>query len=109
MQFDAGIVGREAPVDRGTLRIALDHPRRHLGFQEGPIRYTSVHALTTAKGTRTQLDLRHVQPTTVLRGVVNFQLAYQPSGLCGREALVQRAGVCVLRLSMMSTMRSASG
>ena len=57
----------------------------------------------------TQLDLGHVQPTAVLGRVVDLQLVRQPFGLLSDERLVQAAGVWVFRLSITSTIRSASG
>ncbi len=37
-------------------------------------------------------DLDHIQPTGMLRDIVELQAAQQPSGLVGRERLVERAG-----------------
>src|SRR5450759_4951026 len=39
-----------------------------------------------------QLDLRHVQPAAVLRGVVKLKAAQYPPRLFGSERLVQRGG-----------------
>ena len=54
LELDAGILGREAPVDTPAASVARRLPRRDLPLQGRPV------------GQHRKLDLGHVQPAAVL-------------------------------------------
>ena len=106
LEFDARVRRGETPADAGGGAIAVLLPGRHLGPEGLLIRHPPIQTLTTQG---TELDLGDVEPTAVFGRVVDLQRVQQPLGLQGRKRLGQGSGVCVLRLSMTSTLRSACG
>jgi single-stranded DNA-binding protein len=105
-ELDAGVLGREPPVDPTTGPVARRLPGRDLPLQGRPVGQAPIQALPSQHG---QLDLGHVQPAAMPGRVVQLQLVGEPLGLGRWERLVQRRGVWVLRLSWTSTIRTASG
>jgi transposase-like protein len=87
LELDAGILGREAPVDPTTGAVAGRLPRRDLPLQRRPVAQAPVQALPGQHG---QLDLGHVQPAAVPGGVVQLQPVGQPPGLGRWERRIQR-------------------
>jgi hypothetical protein len=71
LQLDAYIVGGEAPVDAPSGGVAPVLPGPPLLLEGRCVGDPSVEALPPEDA---QLDFRHVQPTPVLRGVVDLQL-----------------------------------
>ena len=105
VEFDAGGVGGEAPVDGADGGVALGDPGGDLLFEGVSVRQAAIETLAEDA----QFDLGHVQPYH----------AWGCSGAraCRRGAWLRRAGtprhkeagVWVLRLSWTRTIFSASG
>ena len=83
------ILGGEAPVHRGSVGVAPLLPCGDLGAQRLLIGDAPIEALALKDA---ELDLRDVQPTAVLGGVVEIQPTEDVLGLCGRERLVEGGG-----------------
>src|SRR5512135_1191119 len=86
-ELDSSIRSSESPLHLDAPLVPLFLPRRHLSFQLLPRLDPTRQALP---GQHRQLDLRHVQPAAMLRGVVDLQLLGDPPGPLRRERLVQR-------------------
>src|SRR4029453_18954333 len=78
LQLDAGVLGREAPVDATTGGVARCLPRGDLPLQRRLVGQAAVQA---PPGQHGQPGLGHVQPAAVLGGVVQLQPVGQPFGL----------------------------
>ena len=87
--FVAGLVGCEHPFDASAGGVALSYPCGD--FLSEVIRVIDP-AVETLAAQDTDLDFDHVEPTGVLRGVVEFQAAQNAPGIGGREGLVEGAG-----------------
>lgn len=74
-EFDAGVAGRELPVDGPARGVASRAPRRDRGFHRQLVGKPLSQALALP---HTQRDLSPAQPTSMLRGLVNLQLVRQP-------------------------------
>ena len=72
-QFDTSIFGGELPVDGNLLGATHRLPSRHFPYQGFPICYSPIQALALQDG---QLNLRHVEPGTVLRGYFSQEFNY---------------------------------
>src|SRR4051812_21133220 len=70
-EFDAGVGGGELPVHLGGPFVALLLPRRYLALQARLVLDSPLQALL---GQHAQLDLGHVQPRAVARGMANTSL-----------------------------------
>ena len=68
-QFYACIGVREVPIDLGLSVIPVILPQGDLGLHCFQIRYFPIQALD-AQGTK--FNLRHIEPTSMLRGVMDF-------------------------------------
>ena len=104
--FGASPFGREHPVDPSAGSIARPLPGGDLVFQPLAIIDAPTQALALENP---DLDLGHVQPAGVLGGEVELQPPQEAMRLRGSKGLVERAGVCVERLSGTTRIRSASG
>src|SRR5580658_1328288 len=69
-EFPVGILARELPVNSTTLLIAPLLPSQHFGAQARLVGDPASDALAIQNA---NLDLRHVEPTGMLWGVVKFQ------------------------------------
>ncbi len=87
MQLSSRIFGRKAPFDLGAGDIARFFQLLDFTLERLFISDASVQALAREDA---QLDLRHVQPTAMLRRVVELQFAQDASGFFRSESLVQR-------------------
>ena len=85
MEFLAGVLGSKPPVDGGLGGIAL--PLQGLDFpaESGLVGDTLTEAGASQNA---KLDLRHVQPTTVLGCVVKLQPFHDAPGLSSGESLI---------------------
>ena len=86
MQLASGVVDRELPMDGGTLLVAGGFPGSDLGHQGVAVPDAAAQALA---GQQRELQLGHIEPTAVDRGVVKLQLSQDASGLVGCERLVE--------------------
>src|SRR3972149_2309146 len=73
-QFLICILPSERPFDASLLRIAALLPGVDLGIERGTIRQAPVKALTIKDA---DFDFGHVEPTGMLRGVVEYDAAQQ--------------------------------
>src|SRR5690348_18292572 len=87
-QLAAGALGGEHPLHAGAGGVALLLPGLYLGEQPFALADTPVEALGAQDA---DLDLDHVEPTGVLRRVVELQALEHTVRLRRREGLVQRA------------------
>jgi len=87
MEFDPGVIGSEAPVDRHVLSVAPGLVGRDGTLQGIGV---GISALETGAAQHTELNLRHVQPTGVFGGVVKLQAFHDAPGFGGGKGLVQR-------------------
>src|SRR5215207_558488 len=87
MQLAPRVLGRKAPLDLGARGVALVFQLLDLAPERLLVRDAPVKALAAED---TQLDLSDVEPTAVLRRVVELQLPQYPPRLFRREGLVQR-------------------
>ena len=71
MKFQARIARPELPVDRRFGFIAPIFITLDLALERGFVRNSPIQTLTTQD---TQLNLRHVEPTPMLRRIVKLQL-----------------------------------
>ena len=86
LELDPGVLGREAPVHRGAVSVAVGHPCRDLGRQCRPVGDTPVQALAAE---HTELDLGDGEPTAVLGGGMDVEFVPDPLGFGRRERLVE--------------------
>ncbi len=63
LEFDASIVGGEAPVDAGGIGVALVAPSHDLFHQGLSVEYPAAGALAAEDA---EFAFGHVEPTTVL-------------------------------------------
>ena len=70
LKFSASILGRETPVYDGGSVVALTFECVDLPSQRHFIADTTLQTLVAED---TDLDLRHVQPTSMLRSVMKLQ------------------------------------
>lgn len=87
-----GIADRELPAGRPGTRVATVLP----GPGQPPrlVEVSDARGKAVAHGAA-DLDLGHVQPGAVLRGVVQLEALRKALGLLGRERLVRSHGVRV--------------
>src|SRR3954454_11114629 len=81
-------MGVEHPVDAGPRRIAGTYPGVDLGDELVAFADPPVQALAAQDA---DLDLDHVEPAGVLRGVVELQPSQEAVSLLRRKGFVQRA------------------
>lgn len=105
-KLDAGVVCGELPADLALVRVGRGLPSGKLDVQGVEVVDPADEALPGESG---ELDLGDVQPGAVPGRVVDLEPLGQGAGLGRLEGFVERAEVCVFRLSMTSTTRSASG
>src|SRR5947208_1312426 len=86
LEFDAGVGGAEAPVDRRLGTIACGLPSGDLMPQQIRTAEASIQTLLPQHG---QFDLGHVEPTAVFGRVMKLQFPRDPPRLGGRERLVE--------------------
>src|ERR1700722_20152293 len=86
LQLDPGILSCESPPHFGLRLIAMALPSRDFVPQRRHLVDPAVKALT---GENTQLSLRHVQPTAMLRRIVDLQPLPQSPRFCGGKGFVQ--------------------
>ena len=79
-------MGCEPPVYGGSGGVALGLISADVPLQGFFVGVTSLEA---GSGQHAELDLRHVQPATVLGGVVELQALGDPPGFGGREGLIE--------------------
>ncbi len=85
-QFDAGVVGRELPVDTIRVGVSVPLPGRRL--------CQTVSILNSAGETlpsqRTEFAFGDVLPTAMLGSVVDLQTLRDPPGFLRRKGFVER-------------------
>jgi hypothetical protein len=87
------ILSSEGPLDGSALVVSVTLPSGHFAAQSGAVRQPSIQALASED---TDLDLGHVQPTGVLRGVVEMNPAQQRGRRTYTQHVVEAlAKVCV--------------
>ena len=69
-EFSASVLGGEPPVYDGVSTVALAFQRRDLSFQCCFIADPTAQTLPAEDA---ELDLSHVQPASMIRGVVKLQ------------------------------------
>lgn len=82
MEFGSGIVGAEPPVDRDARGVALGFVGGDGAFQGVGV---GVSAFETGSAEHAEFDLRHVEPTGVLGGVVRRQPDLPNCRQCSRS------------------------
>ena len=78
LAFDSGVRCGELPVDLPPLSMATGVPSGHFRSQRFQVRKALVEALPAQ---RSEFDLRHVEPTPLLRGVMDFEFVDEATGL----------------------------
>src|ERR1035437_5481092 len=92
-QLCASAVNGEVPVDLGLAIVPVCLPGGHVSLKHLHIRNSLVQALPIQCA---EFDLCHVEPTAVLRCVMDVKAFSQPSSLVGLKRLVERGQtVCV--------------
>lgn len=86
LEFNACILRSEAPINGRAAGIAVFHPGGDFLLQSFAVSNATVETLTTKD---TKLDFSHVQPTAVLGGVMQLQLARDPMRFFRRECFIQ--------------------
>jgi hypothetical protein len=92
LELDAGILGREPPVDTPAASVARRLPRRDLPLQGRPVGQPPVQALL---GQHRKLDLGHVQPAAVLGVECSSSRSANRLASAGSNAWYSDAGVWV--------------
>jgi len=82
-QFDAGVIGRELPVDVGGTKVAVGFPSGNLVRQALPVVDPARQALPSE---HTQFAFGDVQPASVFRRVMNLQAFRQSPASLGANA-----------------------
>jgi len=85
MEIPPGVMGSKPPVDGSLGGIALPLQGLDLPAEGGLVRDTLPEARARQYA---KLDLRHVQPTTVLGCVVKLEAFHDAPGLSGGESLI---------------------
>jgi hypothetical protein len=70
LEFDAGILGRELPINAFLGRIALLFPLCRFLYERLQIWDPPIQAL---QGQCTEFDLSNIEPTAMLGGMMDFQ------------------------------------
>ena len=86
MQLHAGIFGGELPVGLGVVFVPACLPSLHFPDEAVLVRDASIQALGRQDA---EFGLRHVQPASVLRRVVNLETFRQATGLRRGEGGVE--------------------
>ena len=89
LQFDAGVIGREAPLHGDSQLIALFRPGRDLSPQRLGVGDPQGQGLAFEG---IDLDLRDIEPASMPGGVYPLQAAGDAPGRGGRKTLVQDGG-----------------
>src|SRR5438309_10496258 len=93
MKFYTSIVGGKAPGDGTVLSIALGLQRRDALAQ---LLQTCHSTRQTTARKDTDLDLGHIEPTTVFGRVMKLHALQNPASLCRLEGFIQgRSGMGV--------------
>ena len=87
VELDASGIYGEAPSNESGCFIASFHKRGQFSFQRVDVGYAPFGTAVMHGG---ELDLRHIQPTAVLRREVPFDPIEQPTGLVRGERFVKR-------------------
>ncbi|MDO8688798.1 MAG: hypothetical protein Q7R39_02085, partial [Dehalococcoidia bacterium] len=86
-QFYARIGGEEVPMNLGLSIVPVAFPSSDVAWQRLQVGNSPVQALPVEGA---KLDLRHIEPTTVLGRVVDFETLCQSPGLFRGKRLVER-------------------
>ena len=87
MEFGSGVLDAEVPVDSDLCSVSFLFQDVNL-LAEGLLIGDAL--FEAAAGEDTEFDLRHIEPATVLGGVVELQPPRYAPGLRRRKGLVQR-------------------
>jgi hypothetical protein len=82
MELSICILASKCPLDSSTLGVSAPLPSGYFGAEGGSIRQSLTEALAVQDA---DFDLRHVEPTCVLRCVVEFDSSQQGSCRSGPE------------------------
>src|ERR1035437_2233996 len=88
MKFGASISNRKSPVDRLAFAVPLGDVGIDASLQGCFIRNATGKACTRQNG---EFHLSHIEPTAMLRRVVEFQLSGDGAGLLWWKRLVERS------------------
>ena len=88
-QLPIGVLAGEVPLDGGAIGVAAFLPGVDLTGDGAQVRHPSIHALTREHA---DLNLGHVQPAGMLRGVVKLDPAQQARRRGGRAPLQSNCG-----------------
>ena len=107
MEFASGVLGSEPPVNSGPSRVPLRHAGSDGSFQVVLVGVASAQA---GPGQHAELDLRHIQPASVLGSVVELQPLGNAPGLRppGRSRKARPSDGCS-ELSKTSRITGTSG
>ena len=105
-QLDTSIRCGKTPINGPSLGIAHLLPGRCFPGQGYLVRDTPVQALA---GQDAQFNLRHIEPTPMLGGVVDLQPFGQAPGRCWGEHLIKGCWGVGIEVVQTNTSRSASG
>ena len=89
VELDASSIYGEAPSNESSCFMASFHERGQFSFQRVDVGYAPFGTAVMHGG---ELDLRHIQPTAVLRREVPFDPIEQPTGLVRGNRFVKRSG-----------------
>ena len=86
MEFASGVLGSEPPVNGSSYRVPLRHAGADGSFQAV---FNSVASAQAGPGQHAELDLRHIQPASVLGrcGGYSGRLAMRQSSAAGRSRI----------------------
>ena len=82
MEFASGVLGSEPPVNGSSYRVPLRHAGTDGSFQAI---FISVASAQAGPDQHAELDLRHIQPASVLGSVVELQPLGNAPGLGRRK------------------------
>ena len=88
LQFDAGLLDSELPVDGALLDVCSSGPGGDFRSQGHDVADAAVGPALA--GQATQFAFRHVEPTAVLGGVDEVDPSHVLAGFIGRKRVVER-------------------
>ena len=95
LELDASISCREAPINACGSSIAIGYPGHDLMLEHLRIGDASIEALPRQHA---QLDLRDIEPTPMLRRVVELKTLGQPSCLGSGKGFIERRGTVRIQI-----------
>ena len=87
LELDPCVVAGELPIGFGIVGVSYFRPCGHFSFKG---RFVGDAAVQALREEYREFGFAHIEPGTMLGGVVPLEALNEPSGFGSRECLVQR-------------------